>query len=274
MDSVAPLKLTGLAALLRQRPPSLADMVALLYYLGDYKWFGELVEEYLPDEVETLAAIPNLNSRVERFSSIFSQRYFPIYTDEAVIDWGNEEPAYRQLHHCVPFELFGIGYDEKHFLWTHYQPGFAAMALLSAPVKEHLPYYQSDLEGLRLAWFESAAQYIPAETLRRIPANGIETGVLERVTEGTRFAAMGPHARWLWNSTDNFFLDFSYSDGVEFDDPWDRDVVENATRIWREASGLIDQVEALGSWLEQDMPVRFADMLDYILSRIKEERNE
>ena len=152
--------------------------------------------------------------------------------------------------------------------------GLCGNALLSAPVKEHLPYYQSDLEGLRLAWFESAAQYIPTETLRRIPANGIETGVLERVTEGTRFAAMGPHARWLWNSTDNFFLDFSYSDGVEFDDPWDRDVVENATRTWREASGLIDQVEALGLWLEKDMPVRFADMLDYILSRIEEERNE
>ena len=269
MDTAAPPQLTALAKLLRRRPPSLADLAAILRYSEDYKWFGELVGEFLPEEAEALAAIPNMNVRVSRFSSVFSRKYFPIYTVDAV-EWGDEEPACSLLRHGIPFQLYGMAYEDRHELWEFYRPELAALTLLSGPPAEYVRFYFPELEGLRVSWLESAAEHIPTETLERIPADGIEMGALVKATKGTRFAAAGQQARWLWNETDNFFLDYSYSDGIEIEDPWDRDVIEHATCVWRKAQKIIDEVETLADWLAKDLPTRFGEMLEDILVRLED----
>ena len=42
------------------------------------------------------------------------------------------------------------------------------------------------------------------------------------------------------------------------------------TEEWRRAGALIDAVTRLSEWLEDDLPGRFAQMLDFILPRMPE----
>ncbi len=77
-------------------------------------------------------------------------------------------------------------------------------------------------------------------------------------------------AAWTWSETGNFFLDNSYEDGAYdgFSDPWDDEVISEATEEWRKARAVMDSVYQLADWLEDDLSAHFAEMLDFILGRL------
>ena len=134
----------------------------------------------------------------------------------------------------------------------------------------------TDPTGLRVAWLESAAARIPQQTLLRVPQDGIPLDALTGALKGTRFEGAAQACSWACGETGNFFLDHTYDDGNYdgFSDPWEDDIIKEGTEEWRKASALMDSVSRLTGWLEEDLPVRFAEMLDFVLERLPEQEQE
>ena len=273
MEAAAPPLLSGLAGLLLRRPPSLRGLVTLVGYADDYAWFAGLVRRLFPEEAEAVLAAPDVRERVERFARLFAERHFPLYATfvEFFIDEG-DEPPWTWLRRGIPFELMGFGYDGLHEMWNGYRDGISALALL---VKTPETYYDGP-DGLRVAWLESAATRIPRETLQRLPQDGIPLEALTGAVKGTRFEGSAQTAAWIRAETGNFFLDHTYDDGMYdgFCDPWEDEIIAEGTEQWRSASALMDSVCGLAEWLEDDLPGRFAEMLDFILPRVPDQEQE
>ncbi len=270
MATAAPALLSGLTELLLRRPPSLLGLVTIVGYADDYAWFTGLVSHLLPDEAETILSAPDVHSRVERFAQLFGQKHFPLY-GPMIEFWteSEDEPPWCWLRRGIPFDLMGFGYDGLHELWNGYRDGVSALLLL-ARVPE--PFY-GESDEIRVAWLESAAERIPQSTLERIPTDGIPVEELTQAVKDTRFDGAAKAALWVFGDTGNFFLDHTHEDGGYdgFPDPWEDDIIAEGTEEWRKASALMDSVCALADWLEEDIPGRFAEMLDTVLPRLPEQ---
>ena len=71
------------------------------------------------------------------------------------------------------------------------------------------------------------------------------------------------------------FLDCSYEDMYEgFADPWEAEIIEQGTDEWRRAKAVIESVDRLVDWLEDDLHGRFAEILDFILGRLPSQQTE
>ena len=274
MAAAAPAQLSGLANLLLRRPPSLRELVTLVGYADDYAWFVGLVRRLFPKEAEAALAAPDVRGRVERFAGLFGERHFPLYAPfiEFWTEEEGEQPPWSWLRQGIPFDLMGFGYDGLHEMWDGYREGLSAMALL---VKPSDAYYDGP-DGIRVAWLESAAERIPQETLERIPQGGIPLDDLTEALKGTGFEGAAQACSWVLAETGNFFLDHTYEDGSYdgFADPWEDDIIQEGTEEWRKASALMDAVSRLTDWLEEDLPGRFAEMLDFVLGRLPSQEQE
>ena len=274
MAASAPAQLSGLATLLLRRPPSLRELVTLVGYADDYAWFVGLVRRLFPQEAEAALAAPDVRGRVERFANLFGERHFPLYAPfiEFWTEEEGEQPPWSWLRQGIPFDLMGFGYDGLHEMWDGYREGFAALVLLAQPPDSS---YMAD-DGIRVAWLESAAERIPQETLERIPQGGIPLDDLADALKGTRFEGAAQACSWVFAETGNFFLDHTYEDGNYdgFSDPWDDDIIQEGTEEWRKAVALMDAVGKLTDWLEEDLPGRFAEMLDVVLGRLPNQEKE
>ncbi len=273
MAATAPAQLSGLAELLLRRPPSLRELVTLVGYADDYAWFAGLARRLFPQEAEEALAAPDIRTRVERFARLFGERHFPLYAPyfEFFMDEG-DEPPWTWLRRGIPFELMGFGYDSLHEMWDGYREGLSALVLLVKPPDS----LYEEPDGMRVAWLESAAARIPQETLLRIPQGGIPLDDLTEALKGTGFEGAAQTCAWVLAETGNFFLDASYDDGMYegFDDPWEDEIIEAGAEEWRKASALMDAVGRLTDWLEEDLPGRFAEMLDFVLGRLPNHEQE
>ena len=273
MEAAAPPLLSGLAGVLLRRPPSLRELVVLVGYAEDYAWFAGLVRRLFPDEAETVLAAPDVGTRVESFARLFQERHFPLYAPylEFCLDDG-DDPPWTWLRRGIPFQLMGFGYDALHEMWDGYRDGLSALALLVQPPDS----FFSEPDGIRTAWLESAAQRIPQETLIRIPQGGIPLDALAQTVKETGFEGAAQAGAWVWGETGNFFLDHNYDDGNYdgFSDPWEDEIIQEGTEEWQRASALVDSVCRLADWLEEDLPGRFNEMLDFILPRLPEQQQE
>ena len=269
MSTAAPPVLSDLAGMLLRRPPSLQELIVRLGYAEDYAWFTELVRRLFPQEAETVLSLPDAGGRLERFARLFEERHFPLYAPfiEFFADEGGD-PPFTWLRRGIPFQLMGIGYDGLHEMWDGYREGLSALALLS----EAPGYYWDEPDGLRTAWLEAAAQRIPQGTLERIPRGGIPLEALTEAVRETEYHGAAQAAAWIRAETGNFFLDHTYEDGDYdgFSDPWEEEIIAEGTEEWRKADALIDSAVGLANWLEEDLPSRFAELLDFILPRLPE----
>ncbi len=273
MATAAPPVLSNLAGLLLRRPPSLQELIVRLGYAEDYAWFAGLVRRLFPNEAETLLAPPDADGRLESFARLFEERHFPLYTPfiEFYVDEG-EEPPFSWLRRGIPFHLMGIGYDGLHEMWDGYREGLSALALLA----EAPGYYYDEPDGLRTAWLEAAAERIPQETLERIPRGGIPLEALTEAVHETGYQGAAQAVAWVRGETGNFFLDHCFEDGDYdgFCDPWEEEVISEGTEEWRKADRLMGSALRLADWLEEDLPGRFAELLDFILPRLPEPDNQ
>ena len=273
MAVAAPPRLSELAELLLRRPPSLRELVVLVGNAEDHAWFVGLVRRLFPDEAEAVLTAPDIRQRVEGFARLFEERHYPLYAPFFEFYLTEEdEPPFTVLRRGIPYDLQGIGYEGLHEMWGGYRDGLSALALLAKPPESF--YTESD--EIRVAWLESAAAHIPQHTLLRIPEGGIPLEALAEAVKGTRFEGVAQAAAWTWSETGNFFLDNSYEDGAfdGFSDPWDDEVIAEATEEWRKARTFLDSVYQLADWLEQDLPARFAEMLEFILPRLPNQNTE
>ena len=274
MEAAAPPRLSGLADLILRRPPSLRELVSVVGNADDYAWFTGLVRRLFPEEAEDILSAPDARERVVRFTELFRERHFPLYAPfiDFWADAEGEEPPWSWLRNGIPYDLMGFGYEGVHEMWDGYREGISALALLARPAD----IYYDGPDGIRVAWLESASSRIPQETLIRIPEGGIPLDVLTGALRGTEFEAAARACSWMWAETGNFFLDFTYEDGGYngFSDPWDDDLIQLATEEWRRADPFIDSVCALAGWLEEDLPGRFAQLLDFVLQRLPKKEKE
>ena len=166
----------------------------------------------------------------------------------------------------------GFGYDGLHEMWNGYREGISAMALLAQPPDSS---YMAD-DGIRVAWLEAAAERIPQSTLERIPQGGIPMEDLTGALKDTKFKGAAQACSWVLAETGNWFLDHNFEDGSYdgFCDPWEDDIIAEGTEEWRKANALMDSVCRLADWLEEDLPGRFAETLDFVLERLPEQEKE
>ena len=269
MATAPPPLLSGLAETLLRRPPSLRELVTLIGYAEDYAWFTALVRRLFPDEAEAALSAPGVGTRVGNFARLFQERHFPLYAPfiEFFADEG-EDPPFTWLRRGIPFNLMGFGYDGLHEMWDGYREGISALALLAQPPDA----CYDEPGGLRTAWLECAAQRIPQETLERTPKGGIPLDDLTEAVHESGYTGAAQAAAWVRAETGNFFLDHCYEDGDYdgFSDPWEEEIIADGTEEWRKADRLMDSVIKLDDWLEQDLPSRFAELLDFILPRLPE----
>ena len=269
MEAAAPQRLSGLAEMLLRRPPSLRELMTLVGYADDYAWFAGLVRRLFPQEAEAVLSPPNIRTKVERFARLFEQRHFPLYAP--FFDYylsEEDEPAFTALRRGIPYDLQGVGYEGLHEMWNGYREGLSALALLVRPPES----FYTEPDEIRVAWLESAAAHIPQDTLLRIPEGGIPLEALTEAVRGTRFEGAVQAASWVWAETGNLFLDCCYEDG--FADPWEDELIEQGTQEWRRARAVLDSAFNLADWLEEDLPGRFAEMLDFILGRLPNQHTE
>ena len=273
MEAAAPPLLSGLAKKLLRRPPSLREMVTIVGYADDYAWFAGLVRRLFPNEAEAALSAPDVRTRVERFANLFGERHFPLYAPffEFYLDEG-DEPPWSWLRRGIPFDLMGFGYDGLHEMWNGYREGISALVLLVKPPDS---FYEGP-DGIRVAWLESAAERIPQQTLLRVPQGGIPLEDLTGTLKETGFEGAAQAAAWVFAETGNFFLDHCYDDGNYdgFADPWEDEIIAEGTEEWRKARALMDSVCKLADWLEDDLPGRFAEMLDFVLPLLPEQQQE
>ena len=278
MAVAAPPRLSGLADLLLRRPPSLREQVTLVGHAEDNAWFVGLVRRLFPQEAAAVLAAPDVRQRVEGFARLFGERHYPLYAPFFEFYLTEEdEPPFTVLRRGIPYELQGIGYEGLHEMWDGYREGLSALALLAKPPDS----FYMEPDGIRVAWLESAAAHIPQETLLSIPDGGIPPDALTEAVKGTRFEGAAQAVAWVWAESGNFFLDNSYDDGTfdGFSDPWEDELIAEGADEWRQAREVMEAVGQLTDWLEEDLPGRFAEMLDFILGRLgvppteKEENN-
>ncbi len=273
MATAAPALLSGLSEKLLRRPPSLRELVTIVGYADDYAWFTALVGRLFPEEAEAALSAPDVRTRVERFANLFGEKHFPLYLP--LIDFwmeADEEPPWTWLRRGIPFDLMGFGYDGLHEMWDGYRDGISALILLARPPD---PFY-GESDEIRVAWLESAAARIPQQTLQRIPQGGIPTEELTEALTDTRFEGAAKAASWAFAETGNFFLDHCFEEGSYdgFIDPWEEEIIAEGREEWQKASALMNEVCRLAEWLEEDLPGRFAEMLDFVLPRLPQQQED
>ncbi len=271
METHAPPRLSALAGLARRPPPSLHELLLMAGGAEDYRWFNNLVREYLPGEAGAILSGAGTGHRMERFAAAFGEKFFPLsgyfisgVTESFEIE---EETPWGWLRGGIPYGLEGIGWEDLHEIWDCYGVPTCLMALL--PVMEE-PYWKIDAE-MRVSWLESAKEAVPEEVLKRIPEDGIHPALVREAVRDTEFEGVWDTVSWVCSVSGNFFIDYSHQDAVEggYSDPWDREVIEYAAGEWRKAEKIISSMNRTAKWMEEDPPGRFAEALDFILARLE-----
>ena len=274
MEGTAPAALSALARCLVRRPPVLSDVVMLLRYSEDYGWFVDLTRHLFPEESGAIQALPGIRERVARFCALVDERNFPLdlgYIDYFLSD--ETRPPCTWLRRGIPFRLLGFSYDDFHEMWVGHRDGISSLALLTkSQYEDHI----GNEQGIRVYWLESAAERIPQATLDRIPGGGIDADVFRRALEGTRFEGAAKGASWVWGETGSYYLDCTCDDGSYegFCDPWDDDIIKPSSEQWGKANKLLEEVDKMVDWLEEDLATRFAELLDFVLQRLPEIEEE
>ena len=272
----------------RYNPLRLADLTHFLEgfnALTDLEWFQETVNRYTPRQAEEIMVPRREWDRVLRFAQHFSRRHFPLAEGylEMQSDWWEEMEAeededpgspYSLLRRGVPFETMGLEYEEVHNIWDqNMKRGVSIAALMArhpAIGSEH-QFWANEFQGLRTAWTEAALDEVPRETLELIPRDGIPLERLEEALRETPLEVIYRNALWAFGCTGIFFLDNAghrEETFAGFSDDWEEDTIEFAREEWREARRMLRENDRFSRWLQQDLPGRFRQIMDFTLERL------
>ena len=258
MQEIAPPRLGWAILQTGDAPPSMEEVMEVLDETQSRRWFRAMTQDLLPEESEEILAGENDAAIVRRFGSAFSERYFPVYES---IAWDIGETGslslYSDLRTGIPLEMEGVDDEAWHDVWDELNPGMGTIALL--------PEITFD-PGIRTAWLEEAARYIPMGTLKRIPPGGIPIDRIERALSGTRLDCAADALRWFFRNSGNLFVDLSqamYYESVPAS--WDRETVMELGEEWRQAIPILEGSIRAQKWMEEDPPARFAELLDLVL---------
>ena len=86
-----------------------------------------------------------------------------------------------------------------------------------------------------------------------------------RDSDKTDYEGVALFADWVNASTGCWQLDATY-DGYE-EEQWSRHVVDGLTRQWPKVVAILDKINQMAEWLEEDTHYRFRELLAVILDR-------
>ena len=256
-----PASLTGLLRVARAAPLSLSVLLEVLDERRDWLWFSDMVQGLFPEDAARVLDAGGSEEVLAEFLPLFEAQYFPLDTGpiEYYMEDPDAAPVWSWLRQGAPHMLLGIEEEYLHEIGGA-DCGMGALALL--------PRFGDD-QGIRVAWLEQAAEIIPQVVLERIPEGGVPLGRLQAALDGTPAAAAAHAAAWFQSSTNNFFLDVTYEDGIGVAiDNWDPEVMRYAAEEWRAADQMHDAIWNLAHWLGEDLAARFEQLLDFTLDRL------
>ncbi|MGD9889891.1 MAG: hypothetical protein AB7R89_01260 [Dehalococcoidia bacterium] len=233
-----PVRPTAVTDLLRDQTAALA--------------LRDLVRDLFPDaEAAILAArsdgMSREQARVWTFLRHVEQHLFPVY----------ELDEYEQVLCGIPFIRHGWSLDRFHDL--DLAPGeLLLFALCAQP-------FAAGFDS-RVPLLDAAAAHVPRQLVAEIPADGFTPAELHAQLDDTPYAATAAFADWLWGATGTAFLDLD--DEVEVSDAdWTRETVALLAAQWEQARAILDRIDALARWLEDDPLTHFSRLLDAALGR-------
>lgn len=248
-----PGSLKRLAILLsRGAPPSLSDLAQWMNQGEGAREFLSLVRQFLPEHERAILAEDGVMLRIAAFARFFETKYFPL-PDSYKDGWTEE---YEQLVYQVPIIPLGLDFDDYHNTPDSWKLGYQLMfVLVDDPMADW-----SDGGG-RIALVDECAKSVPLTLLKRL-GDGFELNVLETVLKNTKYHGAMVAAQWIHNATDNAFMDLVHE--MDYQAPWETDVVEFATREWREADKLQAKMDKMVDWLESDPVKHFRELVTFI----------
>jgi hypothetical protein len=236
--------------------PSLSSLIACLAGAEEYKDFVSLVREFLPERERSILYRQTPQFQVAAFAQYFEDRYFPLDDPFKV---GDVE-SYLDLTQGIPVILQGLSYDDYELIASDWREGYQLMTYL----------VESPYEEDRVALAEALSQYLPRELVEQIPphANGLSPEELHRLLDGTKFQPLADWASMVWHDTGNFFLDTDYEEmWNQGRPPWNKETVQRLTQEWQQAERIGEEIYSLATWLEEDPPAHFAELLSFIQER-------
>lgn len=246
-------------------PPSLGHLIARMESVEEYEEFLNMVKEYLPESELEIMGLPLPSDQMGEYCKLFSARYFPLWE----YDW-EEDESYAFLTRGIPVIVMGIGEDEYHCIPQDYRLGYQLMTYMV----RFADWRDQVDEGARVALADAFVNSVPAELLQRVPEGGYRPTDVQVLLEDTKYKALIHHAKVLSQSTGTDLLDLSEEDYSQMEPPpWEREMVDSLTIEWRWAMLCQQETNLMCLWLEEDPPVRFEEILNFIDKR-KGEVNE
>jgi hypothetical protein len=222
----------------------------------EYQAFVALVRDLIPErEVDIFHEVTPAD-QVAAFASYFEDRYFPL---EETFKMGDIQ-GYYDLTRGIPLIARGVSWDDYHEITSDWRAG---LQLLTYLVED--PYQEP---GIRIALAEACAEHVPAEVLQQVPEGGFTREECKGLLDDTPYKRVVLWGKILGADTGNFFLDNCYEDIWNYPPiDWDRETVEHLTEQWQQANVITQEVFNLCDWLEDDLPARFEELLEFILER-------
>jgi hypothetical protein len=250
----------GPLSVLRKRllllgPPSLSALIGRLGDVEEYDNFCRLVREFLPEREGDILSQLTPDAQIGAFASHFEDRYFPLppYLKEGDCE------GYSQLTQAIPMIVYGVSYEDYHYMATDSRLGYILMTyLVEAPYGE---------ENSRITFAEAAKEHVPIALLERVPERGFSSDECRQLLKDTKYEGLSYWAGTLQHDTGNAFLDIDEEDlysGMQLP-YWDRETVDELTRQWQLAEVMNQKISDLSDWLEEDPPARFEELLNFML---------
>jgi hypothetical protein len=126
--------------------------------------------------------------------------------------------------------------------------------------------------GGRVPVLNAIEQLVGMELVKRLPPEGWEPEHLHKMTDGTKYEGVGHFADWACKASGTVILDESYEDTPYVDGatepvfPWTRRNVDILTSEWPRVQEYRHKIGAIVDWLEVDPPVRYRELIDYLLA--------
>ena len=265
------------------RPSKMLEFLRGYNATPDEEWFIRLMEKHIsPGDRDAVLESSNGWERIIAFGNLFEKENFPLDTDylESMAEWAMEEEpeddedprdsAYWLLRCGIPFRLMGFDWEDLHELWGGIRPGMSALVMMGKVPDTGSAYANDEYRGMWNAWLEAAEMHISRETLELLPPGGFPMEQLEAALQNTPLEPVCMDIRWMHNGTGNFMLDYSIHDEsfTGFYDAWDDELVAESREVWEEARNVIRRTTELEEWLEEDLAVRFRQVLEFTLERI------
>ena len=242
--------------------PSLSVLIAQIAGVEDYADFRQLVTEFLPEREQDILHETTPALQMAAFASYFEDRYFPL---EDIFKMGDLE-GYEEITRRIPVVVMGMGWEDYDEIASEYRPGIQLMTyLLENPFDRE--------GGVNVSLAEACGEHVPESLLRRVPETRLSPEEAHHLLDGTLYEGLTLWADRICCDSGNFFLDTDYeylysSMGVD----WEKETVEALTRDWLQAAELENRLDSFVTWLEEDMPGHFEELLTFILERRVDEQ--